>query len=308
MKICIVGAGAVGGYFGGRMAEAGLDVTFLVRENRARQLAGSGLVIKSPLGDFTLPDPKLEADSQKISACDLVILAVKNYQLEGAMAQLGPWVKLGAKVLPLLNGVEHFDLLAKEFGPENILGGMCQIISTLDAAGLILHTSQLQNITFGALHPSQAEFCLQLEQELKRTTLKVALSSDIKLNIWLKYTFITAYSGVTTASRLSIDQIIKHKATKQVYVRALQEMSNLAKANGVSLPDNFVQQNLAGVESYSSGSTSSMHQDFRKGLPLEVESLQGAAVRLGDKFKIEVPTVRTLYGLIKPYENGTSLN
>lgn len=307
MKITVIGAGAVGGYFGGRLAESGLNVSFLVRANRAKQLTNSGLVIKSPFGDLTLR-PQIVQDVKEIKGCDLVILSVKNYQLVGALTQIKPLVDLGAKVLPLLNGVEHFELLEKEFGPDNVLGGLCKLISTVDTEGVIHHTNGLHEIIFGALQPSQADFCLRTKQALGNSILKINLSNNIKVDIWLKYAFITAFSGITTASRLSIDQVAENEATKEVFSRSLQEMWTLARESGAMLPDDFVQQNVRSILKYPTGSTSSMHQDFRKGLPLEVESLQGAAIRLSAKLGLEVPTVRTLYGLLKPFEGRSDSN
>lgn len=305
MEITVIGAGAVGGYFGGRLAESGLNVSFLVRANRAKQLTNSGLVIKSPFGDLTF-QPQIVQDVKEIKGCDLVILSVKNYQLEGAMTQIKPLVNLGAKVLPLLNGVEHFEILAKEFGPDNVLGGLCRLISTVDTEGVIHHTSMLHEITFGALQSTQADFCLRMKQALGNSNLKITLSNNIIVDIWIKYAFITAFSGTTTASRLTIDQVAENDATKEVFLRSLQEMWTLARESGAMLPDDFVQQNVRSISKYPEGSTSSMHQDLRKGLPLEVESLQGAAVRLSAKHCLEVPTIRTLYGLLKPFEGRSN--
>jgi 2-dehydropantoate 2-reductase len=245
---------------------------------------------------------------KEIKGCELVILSVKNYQLVEALTQIKPLVDLGAKVLPLLNGVEHFELLAKEFGPDNVLGGLCKLISTVDTEGVIHHTNGLHEIIFGALQPSQTDFCLRTKQALGKSILKINHSDNIKVDIWLKYAFITAFSGITTASRLSIDQVAENEATKEVFSRSLQEMWTLARESGAMLPDNFVQQNVRSISKYPAGSTSSMHQDFRKGLPLEVESLQGAAIRLSAKQGLEVPTVRTLYGLLKPFEGRSDSN
>lgn len=307
MNVTVIGAGAVGGYFGGRLAESGLKVSFLVRPNRAKQLTNTGLVIKSPYGDLKLL-PQIVQDVNEIKSCDLVILSVKNYQLEGVLPQIKPLVNLGAKVLPLLNGLEHFELLAKEFGSDNVLGSLCKLISTVDAEGVIHHTSGLHEIIFGALRPSQIDFCLKTKQTLGNSILKITLSNNIMVDIWVKYAFITAFSGTTTASRLSIDQVAENDATKEVFARALQEMWTLARESGVILPDDFVQQNVRGISKYPAGSTSSMHQDFRKGLPLEVESLQGAAIRLSTELGLEVPTVRTLYSLLKPFAERSNIN
>lgn len=223
MKIVIIGAGAVGGYFGGRLAEAGLDVTFLVREKRAKQLQSTGLVIKSSLGELTI-HPKLAVDIREIEACDLVLLAIKNYQLAATFPQLGYLVRLGAKILPLLNGVEHFDILAKEFGRENVLGGLCRIVSTLDKEGTIIHSGQMHEIVFGPLQPAQEYFCSQVNEALTKATFKIKRSHDIMMDIWVKYGFITAFAGVTTAGRLSTDEINEIEATKEIFAQALREM------------------------------------------------------------------------------------
>lgn len=305
MKITVVGAGAVGGYFGGRLQEAGLDVTYLVREKRAEQLKRTGLVIQSPRGNVRL-ETKLALHADEIETCDLVILAVKNYHLKSVLDSIRPLAAKGSKVLPLLNGVEHFDILAQELGEQAVLGGICQIISTLDGEGRIIHSNQTHDIVFGPLQPEQAEFCRRLADAAKDANMRMLLSKDdVRVDIWNKYAFITAFSGVTTASRLPIDKVLMHEPTKDVFRLVLTEMRELAAAKGVRLSGQFVEKTVNSMYKLPPGSTSSMHQDFRKGLPLEVESLQGAAVRLALQAGVQVPTVRTLYGLIKPYEHGS---
>lgn len=248
--------------------------------------------------------PKLAEDAGEISACDLVLLAVKNYHLQPLLESIRPLVERGAKVLPLLNGVEHFDILAQAFGKQAILGGLCQIIVTLNGDGHIIHTSKIHDIFFGALEAEQAEFCQQFAEQVKGAVMPVTLSKDILVDLWSKYAFITAFSGVTTASRLPINEILKVDATKNVYRLLLTEMQTLAAAQSITLPADFVGKAMERMGSLPDGSTSSMHQDFRKGLPLEVESLQGAAVRLSQQTRVSLPTITTIYGLIKPYEQG----
>lgn len=303
MKVVVVGAGAVGGYFGGRLQEAGLEVTFLVRENRAKQLREHGLVIQSPAGNVQLT-PQIVVDAKEISACDLVLLAVKNYHLAPVLESLRPLVEQGAKVLPLLNGVEHFAILERAFGKKSILGGMCQIVTTLDKDGRIIHTSKLHDISFGVLDEEQTEFCQHFAKLTEAAVMPITMSHSIWVDLWSKYAFITAFSGITTASRLPINEILKVEPTKKVYHLLLTEMQTLATAKGVTLPAAFVEKTIDRMKLLPDGSTSSMHQDFRKGLPLEVESLQGAAIRLGKEAGVELPTVTTVYGLIKPYEQG----
>ena len=305
MNITVVGAGATGGYFGARLVESGLDVTFLVREKRAAQLREKGLVVKSVVGDLTIPEPKIAIKAEEIPACDLVLLGVKNYQLTATLPELKVLVEREAKVLPFLNGVEHFEILAKELGKENVLGGVCKIISTLDPEGTVHHTSKIHHIIFGELDPSSKEFCLQLEQVLSEVNIKIKYTKNILNEIWSKYAFIVVFSGVTSAGDLTTDQICAYEVTRDVYRRSLEEMKSLAYAYGVNLGEDFVSQNVEGLPKYPKGSTSSMHQDMRKGLPLEIESLQGAAIRFARRKGMELPTILTLYGLIKPYEMGS---
>lgn len=301
MKITVIGAGAVGGYFGGRLQEAGLDVTFLVREKRAEQLRQNGLIIKSPMGDVKL-EPNIATNPNEIEACDLVILGMKNYHLQSALESIRPLTEKGAKVLPLLNGVEHFELLRQELGEDAVLGGICQIIVTLNSQGAVIHSNQLHDITFGPLHPNQADFCKELQEQTKQANMRLTLSDDVQVDMWGKYAFITAFSGVTTASRLPINEVMAVEAAKDVFRNGLREMQQLSTAKGVQLPEGFVDRIMETVSRMPDGSTSSMHQDFRKELSLEVESLQGAAVRQARQAGIEIPTIQTLYGLIKPYE------
>lgn len=304
MNITVLGAGATGGYFGGRLAESGLNVTFLVRERRAAQLKEKGLVIKSPMGDLTIENPQVALNAEDIPACDLVIVGLKNYHLEAALPQLKVLAEKGAKILPLLNGVEHFAILKEACGEGSVLGGVCKIISTLDAEGNIKHTGKIHHLIFGELEPANKEFCQKLEETLSKANIRAKYSEKILQEIWSKYAFITVFSGVTSAGDLTIDKVNAHEATRNIYERALKEMKSLADVYGVAL-DDFVSMNMEGLPKYPQGSTSSMHQDKRKGLSLEVESLQGAAIRLAKRKGMELPTIETLYGLIKPYEMGS---
>jgi 2-dehydropantoate 2-reductase len=303
MKITIVGAGAVGGYFGARWQEAGHDVTFLVREGRKAQLQQTGLVLKSPQGDAHLV-PTLATRAEDVSESDLVLVGVKNYHLTGALPNIARLAHKGAYVLPLLNGIEHFQVLQDACEKDRVLGGLVHIITTLNSKGHVIHTHRAHHITFGPLHESQVVFCERLMAESASANMVLVKSENIMVDVWKKYAFITAFSGVTTASRLPIDEVVAHAPTVSIFRSALEEMSMLADADGSSLPEDYVASQMALIESMPKGATSSMHQDFRKGLPLEVESLQGAALRVAEHYGLDVPTLRTLYGLLLPYANG----
>lgn len=304
MNITVIGAGATGGYFGARLAESGLNVTFLVRQNRANQLKANGLLVRSVLGDLAIKEPQIALDPEDIPHCDLVLLCLKNYQLAASFPHLKELVSKGAKIIPLLNGIEHFEILTEEFGQENVIAGNCKINSTLSSDGTILHTNKLHKLFFGKITSSQADFCLQLQQAMSEANLDIIYSQNIWVEIWIKYAFITVFSGVTAAGNLTADLIHKNEATRQMFRRALDEMNRLAGVYGVRLPDNYVSSNVESLAKYPKGTTTSMHQDLKKGLPLEVESLQGAAIRLAARKNFELPIIETLYSLIKPYELG----
>ena len=305
MNITVIGAGATGGYFGARLAESGLNVTFLIRQNRANQLKANGLVVKSVFGDLNIKEPQIALDPKDIPHCDLVLLCLKNYQLVASFPQIKELVSKGAKILPLLNGIEHFEILTTEFGEENVIAGNCKINSTLDSDGTILHTNKLHKLIFGDITSSQADFCLQLQHAMSKAILEITYSQNIWVEIWSKYAFITVFSGVTTAGNLTTDLIYQNEATRQMFRRALDEMNRLAGIYGVSLPDNYVSSNVESLAKlYPKGTTTSMHQDLKKGLPLEVESFQGAAIRLAARKNLELPIIETLYSLIIPHKLG----
>jgi len=305
MNITMIGAGAVGGYFGARMLEAGLDVTFLVRARRAAQLKETGLNVRSTYGDVNFADLKLATAAEEIDRCDVAILAVKNYHLnEETLREMRVLAEKGTYILPLLNGVEHYDTLTKACGKPAVLGGLCQLMTTLDDKGGIVQGGAGHDLTFGPFEPSQQEVCERLNEALQGANMRATLKPAIWSDIWLKYAFITAFSAVTTASRLSIDRIMLCEPAKTVFAQALQEMESLADSCGTPLPQGWTAKTIERMSRHAEGSTSSMHKDFMKGLPLEVESLQGGALRLAASKGLSLPVIGTMYGLLKPFENG----
>lgn len=303
MNIVIIGAGALGSYFGGRLQQAGQDVQYLVRKNRAKQLKENGISITSPHGNYQFNDLHITENVNDIEKVDLVILAVKGQHLQGTLTDLKYLVEKGAKVLPLLNGLEHISILQEALGDEAVLGGSAFIIATLDEKGHVIHSNENHDLIYGPLHPSQKKICDEFEQAAGSAIMKVSRTENILIRMWIKYMFITAFSGVTTASNLPIGTIRRYPETNGLLEKVLVEMKELANAYDVGITvENIVQalENMAGLPDES---TSSMHQDRRKGLTLEVEHLQGGALRLADKVGLKLPVIGTLYALIKPFEN-----
>lgn len=305
MNILVQGAGALGAYFGGRILEAGLNVSFFVRERRAAQLVKEGLKINSPEGIFERKDVIVYTSTEKVKNIDLVILAVKGYHLDQAIPQIQTIVQqTGAFVLPLLNGVEHLTKLQQAVGKEKVLGGFASIIATLNAQGHVEHTSGSSAIKFGALHNGQLDICEQLEEIHRLVKTNFIREENILKHMWTKYIFITSFSGITSAMQLPAGFIASNEASFNVAKKVIYEMATLAKEEGIALTEQAVESMAYRLKGFSKDATSSMHQDLRKGLPIEVEHLHGGALRLAAKHHVTVPVIETLYGVLKPYENG----
>ncbi|MGE7602736.1 ketopantoate reductase family protein [Peribacillus sp. NPDC097675] len=302
MKIVIIGAGALGSYYGGRLQQAGQQVQFLVRRNRAQQMRDQGLRITSPHGNYEFNDLHFTEDINDIQQVDLVLLTVKGFHLQGTLPDLKNLVDKGAKVLPLLNGLEHISILQKELGEENVIGGSAFIIATLNEKGHVIHSNRSHDLVYGPLHPSQQEICDEFEQAVNSAIMGASRTEHILIRLWIKYMFITAFSGVTTASDLPIGTIRKYPETHGLLEKALIEMQMLANAHGIGLTDENIAKALDDIAALPDEATSSMHQDRRKNHSLEVEHLQGGALRLAKKANIQLPVIETLYALIKPFE------
>ncbi|MGP4060785.1 ketopantoate reductase family protein [Halobacillus sp. H74] len=302
MKIVVLGAGALGAYFGSRWEEAGHEVINLVREGRAKQIEKNGLTLHSEMGDYKVSEPKIAQSPEEIDNPDLVFLAVKGYHLPGTLEWLKTLVKKGAKVYPVLNGMEHINTLQQELGEEAVLGGLSYIIATLDDVGHVLHTSSFHDLVFGPLHPSQQAICEELALACNQANLNGTLSPNILEDMWKKYMFITAFSGITTAVNQTIGEVRSYPQTFRIAERMLEEMKDLANAHKIDLTDEHVQNAFEKLRGLDDGMTSSMHQDRTKGMPLEVEHLHGGALRLGSEVDLSMPYIETIFGIIKPFE------
>jgi 2-dehydropantoate 2-reductase len=303
MNIVVLGAGAVGGYFGGKLASVGTPVTFLVRERRYQQLSKNGLNVQSIYGDFTVI-PRLALSATEIENPDIVIVAVKNYHLEGALPSIRKLVEKGAMVLPLLNGVQHMDVLVSEFGKESVLGGVCYIEATLDANGHVVHTSPMHDVIFGSLTSVHQPLLNDLEAAFKASGVNVRLSQSIMIDMWQKFIFLTAFSGITAATRKPIGEILTDPVAHNFLEDMIHEIISVAEAKQVKLPANTFEQVMNKLKTVSPTMTSSLHRDLEKGFPLEIDSLQGSVLEIARSYTISTPCVRSVYALLHPYKEG----
>ncbi len=303
MKFIILGAGAVGGYFGGRLAHAGVDVSFFVREKRADSLRSRGLTVHSVHGDFSI-QPKVITTVDEVDKPDVVLVALKNYQLDSAMSALSEFVHKGAVVLPLLNGVEHIEKLVTAFGNEHVLGGTCFIEVTLNNLGDVVQTSKIHDVTYGALSQLDPDWLNQLNEELCRGAFNVRLSEKIQYDMWQKFLFLTSFSGITAAIRQPIGVALSDSQTNEFLNGLISEGCQVARAEGIVISNEFEQTLVERFQRLEPAMTSSLHRDMMKQLPMELDSLHGSMLRMAGNHGIQTPCFKAVYQLLSPYKDG----
>lgn len=301
VKVLVVGAGAVGGYFGGRLLEKGGDVAFLVREKREKQLQERGLVIKSVHGDVTLTPNTLKA-GEKAGCYDVVMFANKAYHLPKAIEDVKPFINKNTLILPLLNGMAHMEVLWKEFGKENVLGGLCFIETTLDEQGTIIQSSFSHDVKFGEWSGEITERVKELERLFSNCNARFRLSGRIVTDMWQKYLFITAMSGVTTLFRAPMGPIYKGEYGQDILYTLLKEIAAIMRAHGAPIDEDIEQKQLILMNQMMPEMKSSMQRDMEKGYEVEVDHLQGYLLRLAKNYDINTPLLKTVYHNLKIYE------
>jgi 2-dehydropantoate 2-reductase len=282
MRILVVGAGAVGGYFGGRLLEAGRDVTFLVRPRRAAALAKSGLTIRSRLGDFHRPSPPIVLQEDIAEPFDLVVLSCKAYDLDGASASFARAVGENTSVLPLLNGMRHLDLLADRFGPKPVLGGQCVISATLDADGAIVHLNELHALSFGELDGSRSRRIETVASALLNAGFDARLSDEIRQEMWEKWVFIAAAAGITCLMRSAVGDYVAAGAS-DLAARLLEECAGIAAGQGFQPREAALARARAALTAAGSPLKASMLRDIEGGKPVEGDQILGDLLRRAAK-------------------------
>jgi 2-dehydropantoate 2-reductase len=274
MRILVVGAGAIGGYFGGRLLQANRDVTFLVRERRAAQLRETGLVIRSPLGDLHVPGPPVVLSSELRRPFDLILLSCKAYDLGNAIASFAPAVGPGTTVLPLLNGMKHLDALDARFGTNAVLGGLCLISTALDREGRILHLNNSHGLTFGERDGQRTQRTEAIFAQMDGAPFDARLTDQILQSMWEKWAFIAAAAGITCLMRASVGDIHEAGGTgaaKQIY----EECAQIAADNGFPPGTQSLQNSLSILTAAGSPLTASMLRDMESHGRTEVDQILG---------------------------------
>lgn len=301
MRILMVGAGATGGYFGGRLVEKGEDVTFLVRKKRQEQLERNGLVIKSVNGDAKLNVKTLTA-GQQAPSFDLIILTVKAYHLAATLDDLKPYVGKNTAILPLLNGVNHIHQLQKHFGSESVLGGLCFIESTLNSQGEIEQYSPQHEIVFGELNSKVTSRILKIHELFKHAGFDARYSTKIRMEMWQKYIFISAMSGMTCLMNSSIGPILSSSYGKETYQQLLEEIVSIAHHQEPDISPRLASTILHNMESLSPDMKSSMLRDLEKGKPVETDHFHGALLKMAPE-NARLPLLKAVYSKLSIYQD-----
>jgi 2-dehydropantoate 2-reductase len=302
MRILVVGAGAIGGYFGGRMLAAGRDVTFLVRPKRAAELASAGLVIKSPNGDVTLKNPPTVQADRLTEKFDVVLLSCKAFDLDDAIKSFAPAVGPQTSIIPLLNGMLHLDVLDKKFGRERVLGGLCAIAVTLNAHREVVQLQPAQSLNFGERDGKISDRVRAIAEDITAGKFGAVASEHIVQEMWEKWVFLASLAAATCLMRASVGVILASPGGKDFLLGMLDESSAIAAAEGHAPRPPFLERTRGMFTAEGSQMTASMFRDIKVNAPVEADHVVGDLMARGDAAKVPVPKLRTAYTHLKAYE------
>jgi len=301
MNIVVIGVGGVGGYFGGKIAKAGYNVSFIARGIHLDTIKKNGLQIKSIKGDFVVY-PDVTDNLNDIQNPDLIILAVKSWQVEEIAKQIKPILINETMVLPLQNGADNVDKLLTYLDPKNVLAGLCKIVSKVETPGIINHFAFEPEIIFGENDNSQTERIKKIKAVFDAAGFKNKISEDIHRDIWRKFLFITMVSGIAALTRVVFGEMLKDKNIEKIILDTANEIKTVANAKGVEISDDDVNIAMAMYKSSEYNTTASMQRDIMQGKPSELENFNGYIVEQGKLLGIPTPVNAFIYNSLLPQE------
>jgi 2-dehydropantoate 2-reductase len=301
MRMLIVGAGAIGGYYGGRLAQAGRDVTFLVRPKRAAQLQATDLQIKSPNGDLTIAPQLLTADRLE-QPYDAVLLAVKGFSLEAVMADFAPAVGPETMILPVLNGMKHVDILSARFGAHAVAGCACRIAVELDDEGRIVQLNPPNDMAYGEMDGAGSARITALDAFMQNAGFNARLSPAIAREMWEKWILLAGLGGINCLMRGSIGEVEAAPGGVAFVEHLLDEIVAVVKAAGVPPSSDFITFAHKVLTAKDSQMTSSMYRDLLKGAPIEADQIIGDLLVRGSKSGIATPLIAAVYAHLSVYQ------
>lgn len=304
MKIAIFGTGAVGGYFGGRLAQAGNDVTFIARGAHLQAIQSGGLKVNSIKGDFSIHPAQATDRPESVGAVDLILCGVKSWQVVEITDQIKPLVGPDTSIITLQNGVESHTILSDAIGAKHVLPGVCKMISLVEGPGIISHKGIDPYLSIGELDGSSSqrlEKISQLFSTVKGVTINISI--DILQELWLKFMIIAPWSGVGALTRAPVGVFRSVSETRELLQQSIQEVYEVGKAYAINLPENAVDKMMEFIDSAPAAGTASMQRDVIDGRPSELHEQCGAVVRFGEKKGVRTPINRYIYHSLLPLEH-----
>lgn len=302
MRVAVIGAGGVGGYFGGRLAQGGMDVSFLVRGRTLEALRGRGLRVDSIAGDFAVNPVQATDDPRAIGEVDAVFVAVKSWQIAGAVAGIAPLLGRDTMVIPLENGLEAPEVIAAAVGREHTLGGLCGIVAYIVEPGHIRHAGVEPFMMFGELDGGTSGRVERLRDACLAAGVNTQLSDDIRRSMWSKFLFITPMSGVGAVTRVPAGVWRSLSETRAMAGAAVGEIIAVAAARGIDLGADAVERTFARYDGLPPDATASMQRDVMEGRPSELDAQLGAIVRMGRESRVPTPVCEMLFHALLPQE------
>lgn len=308
MKIAIFGSGGLGAYYGARFIESGHEVSFIARGAHLDVLNTNGLTVYSPVGDLQL-EVTATSEPAELGKQDLVIVAVKTWQLEAAAYSMVPLVAEPTMVLPFLNGVEAPDVLSDVLGKQHVLGGLSRIFSKIEAPGVIRHFNDSAYVEFGELDKtSTSTRCESLKKAFESAGVEAVISDDIRMNLWRKLILVSAWGGLGALSQCTMGELRKHTETRELITLCAQESQSVAHAEGHQFPEDLIDSMWAFYDALPDAATTSLSRDFLDNKPSELEAWHGVIVRLANRHGIDVPNQRFVYNALLPMERAAALS
>jgi 2-dehydropantoate 2-reductase len=302
MRLLVVGAGSTGGYFGGRLLQAGRDVTFLVHAARAEALRRQGLQLMSPHGNATLK-PKLVLASAISAPFDVVFVGVKSYQLQAAIEDFAPAVGADTLIVPVLNGMKHMDLLLQRFGRTPLIGALCLLVATVDAAGRIVQLDPRQELVYGELDRSTTPRIRALDALMQDAGFTARLSTDIEREMWEKWILLSAMGGITCLMRGSIGELEAAAGGRDFALEFIDEVVRIVRSVGKPPSEAFLGIARGMLTAKGSTLTASMYRDLQRGAPIEADQIIGDLLERARKAAIAAPLLQAAYAALSIYQN-----
>ncbi len=303
-QIAVIGAGGVGGFFGGRLAQSGSDVIFIARGAHLDALRTTGLQVRSYHGDFSLEHVRATSDPREIGPVDYVLVCVKSWDTPAAAELARPLIGPETAVISLQNGVENEDQLAAVLGPEHVMGGLAYIIARIAAPGVIEQIGPIAKVIIGERDGRRTPRAEAFTEEARAAGIDLDLSSEIESDIWRKFLYICAFSGTCTLTRTPLGPVLRDPDTRALFVACMSEVKALADAKGIPLEHDLVQAQLARADGFPPDVTPSMLTDLQRGNRLELDWLNGAVARMGQALAVATPANQFIYTALKLWRLG----